>query len=245
MHSYRQTGRIADPPAVPQRSFSSDYPIGTGQPPGSRSAFDIDGAALSPTAAIAGRTTVAGTDKGLRGAGLESAIEALGARIGQGTSSALGKDLGQYITGRGADGEVSRQILMRAGQPEAQYGHVLGHEASHLIDDLTFGRAIPSTGIRGPLDRLYSTENSALAVPAGKLGATPEAYGYKGIKADAERMAEAVRLYLRDPNYMKTNYPDVAKRIREYVNSNPNLKDVIQFNSAGARHWRPPEVSGR
>ena len=42
-----------------------------------------------------------------------------------------------------------------------------------------------------------------------------------------------VRLYLRDPNYMKTNFPDVAKRIRESVNSNPNLKDGIQFNTAG------------
>ena len=86
---------------------------------------------------------------------------------------------------------------MRAGQPEAQYGHVFGHEVGHLIDDLTFGRAIPSTGIRNSIDRLYSTENSAVAVPAGRLGATPEAYGYKGTKADAERMAEAVRLYLR------------------------------------------------
>lgn len=110
---------------------------------------------------------------------------------------------------------------------------MLGHEAGHFIDDLTFGRAIPSAGIRKQLDVLYSAENSALSVPAGKLGATPETHGYKGAKADAERMEEAVRLYLRDPNYMKTNFPDVAKRIRESVNSNPNLKDGIQFNTAG------------
>ena len=102
---------MADPPAVPQRSFSSDYSIGTGQPPGSRSAFDIDGAALYPTAAIAGRTTVAGTDKGLSRAGLESAIAALGARVGQGTSNTLGKDLGRYVTGRGAAPSCNARLM--------------------------------------------------------------------------------------------------------------------------------------
>ena len=92
---------MADPPEVPQRSFSSDYPTGTGQPPGSRIAFDIDGAALSPTATIAGRTTVAGADEGVRGASLRNTAEALGARVGPGTSSTLGKDLGRYVSGGG------------------------------------------------------------------------------------------------------------------------------------------------
>jgi hypothetical protein len=100
LQSFRKTGRMAGPPAVPQRSFSSDYSTGTGQPNGSRIALDIDGAALSPTATIAGRSTVGEANQGLRGAGLESAIEALGARIGPGTSSTLGKDLGRVITGR-------------------------------------------------------------------------------------------------------------------------------------------------
>ena len=108
LHSYRQTGRMGDPPAVTQRSFSSDYPIGTGQPDGSRIALDIDGAALSPTAAIAGRTTVGGEDEGVRGASLRNTAEALGARVGQGTSSTLGKDIGQYMTGRGPDCDEPR-----------------------------------------------------------------------------------------------------------------------------------------
>ena len=108
LQSYRQTGRMADPPIVPQRSFSSDYPTGTGQPPGSRIALDIDGAALSPTSAIAGRATVGGADKGLSRAGLESAIAALGARIGPGATSTLGKNLGQYTTDRGPDCDEPR-----------------------------------------------------------------------------------------------------------------------------------------
>jgi len=46
-------------------------------------------------------------------------------------------------------------------------------------------------------------------------------------------MAEAIRAYKHDPNYIKTVAPDVAKLIRQHVNSNPNLNKVVQFNSAG------------
>ena len=126
LQSYRQTGRMADPLAVPQRSFSSDYPTGTGQPPGSRIAFDIDGAARSPTAAIAGRITLGGADRGLSRAGLESAIEALGARIGQGTSNTLGKDIGQYVTGRGPMARPTARYCHARVSPKRSMGMCSG-----------------------------------------------------------------------------------------------------------------------
>jgi len=44
-------------------------------------------------------------------------------------------------------------------------------------------------------------------------------------------MAEAIRAYLADPNYMKTRAPQTAARIREWVNSNPLLNRYIQFNT--------------
>ena len=44
-------------------------------------------------------------------------------------------------------------------------------------------------------------------------------------------MAEAVRGYMLDPNYLKTVAPKTAARIREYVNGNPALNKTIQFNS--------------
>ena len=68
-------------------------------------------------------------------------------------------------------------------------------------------------------------------VPKGKVGATPEMFGYRGDDIAREKWADAIGSYLVDPNWIKTNYPDVGARIRQQVNTNPNLKDVIQFNS--------------
>lgn len=46
-------------------------------------------------------------------------------------------------------------------------------------------------------------------------------------------MAEAIRAYMADPNYIKTVAPNVAARIRATVNDNPSLRDTIQFNIGG------------
>ena len=52
-------------------------------------------------------------------------------------------------------------------------------------------------------------------------------------------MAEAIRAYMADPNYIKTVAPQTAARIRQYVNSEPRLNHVIQFNSGGPRRFQP------
>ena len=44
-------------------------------------------------------------------------------------------------------------------------------------------------------------------------------------------MAEALRAYMTDPNYIKTVAPKTAMRIRDAVNNNKQLRDIIQFNS--------------
>ncbi len=43
---------------------------------------------------------------------------------------------------------------------------------------------------------------------------------------------------MADPNYMKTVAPRTAKRIRMYVNDDPLLKNIIQFNSIGGQPKR-------
>ncbi len=43
-------------------------------------------------------------------------------------------------------------------------------------------------------------------------------------------MAEAIRAYLQDPNYLKTVAPNVAARIRGAINTTPDLNSIIQFN---------------
>ncbi len=58
----------------------------------------------------------------------------------------------------------------------------------------------------------------------------PEQRGCFGADARAELMAEAIRVYMQDPNYLKTVAPNVAARIRAAVNPNPDLNRIIQFN---------------
>jgi len=58
----------------------------------------------------------------------------------------------------------------------------------------------------------------------------PERRGCFGADARAELMAEAIRAYMQNPNYLKTVAPNVAARIRAAVNPNPNLNGIIQFN---------------
>jgi hypothetical protein len=44
-------------------------------------------------------------------------------------------------------------------------------------------------------------------------------------------MAEAIRAYMADPNYLKTVAPKTAAAIRKAVNAHPFLSKVIQFNA--------------
>jgi hypothetical protein len=59
----------------------------------------------------------------------------------------------------------------------------------------------------------------------------PEHLHYPRDEVPRELIAEAVRAYMSDPNYLKTVAPRTAARIREFVNSHPTLSKIIQFNS--------------
>jgi len=62
-------------------------------------------------------------------------------------------------------------------------------------------------------------------------GASPEGAKYKRKEVGRESMAEAIRAYQIDPNYIKTVAPKTAARIREHVNANPRLNKVIHFKT--------------
>jgi len=47
-------------------------------------------------------------------------------------------------------------------------------------------------------------------------------------------MAEAIRAYMTNPNYLKTTAPRVAQRIRKHANPNPWTNRYIQFNTLAA-----------
>lgn len=60
---------------------------------------------------------------------------------------------------------------------------------------------------------------------------TPQSIGYKGDDVPREFMAEAIRAYMADLNYIKSVAPRTAKAIRRAVNQNPALNRSIQFNT--------------
>jgi hypothetical protein len=75
------------------------------------------------------------------------------------------------------------------------------------------------------LDASVTPESSARYRDFG-----PEQWGCFGDEARAELMAEAIRAYMTNPNYIKTVAPNVARRISDAVNSHPTLSPVVQFN---------------
>lgn len=61
----------------------------------------------------------------------------------------------------------------------------------------------------------------------------PAEFGYAPAERPGELLAEVLRAYGENPNYLKTVAPEIAERIRGFVNANPRLNRWIQFNSIG------------
>jgi hypothetical protein len=111
---------------------------------------------------------------------------------------------------------------------------VEAHELSHAID--LIARFIPVNNHREQLRFIYNSLNNprrrgADAAPGSLFVPFQRSRNYTGELADRELMAEAIRAYLVDPNYIKTVAPDLAATIRDAVNSNPRLAPVIQLNN--------------
>lgn len=234
-----RSAKMLDPKPVPQRPFNDDYPQAVGGNDGSRIAADIEGRPLTARY-IAGRRVVGGPDQALDRVGVDDVGRLLGVTAERAPASGqLNGDAGRYVRSRTADGNTSRRILIDQSLTPDQAAKVQSHELGHTIDDMVFGligpkgSKIPTDGISQELRKVYSDLNSLGYVPKGKLGASPKGFGYPANQTDSELMAEAIRAYMVDPNYLKSVAPKTAARIREYVNSNPNLNSTIQFNSIG------------
>jgi hypothetical protein len=118
------------------------------------------------------------------------------------------------------------------------YSRVLAHEVGHAVDELA--GTIPTAGLSDELRGVYNSLNNGHRNAAGTDARAnakpflPQHNGYKGDDIPREYVAEAIRAYMADPNYIKTVAPKTAARIREYVNTNPKLNRTIQFNSIAA-----------
>lgn len=223
----RKAARMADPKPQVNRSFSDDYPQGVDVSETGGLTRDIEGRPLEASY-IVGRQTRGGNDVPLVGGNINDAAGLLGAR--QSLSGSLGQDVGRYIKERTPGGDVQRSILVDNKLPAADIERVFSHEFGHMVDDLAGG--MQTKGVATELATIYNDLNNPFPNMKGKM--SPKDHGYKGSDVEKELFAEAIRAYLRDPNYVKTIAPKTSALIRSKVNSNVILKRVIQFNSVAA-----------
>lgn len=236
---------IFDPPKKQKRAFEEDYPDVTGRHDAQgRLTVDIDGNPLNPDAKyVVGRRVVGGDDEAFSPAEFDAIAKILTGQGAQAVSAReMGRGAGRTLLNRYTGEPLG--IELRNNLSAVQSPRVYAHEIGHVIDAHAAGlEGIPQTSILNKeLKPLYNSLNNPnrQRLPDGSWGeeaaswakpVRPETFGYKGDNAPPEYMAEAIRAYMADPNYMKTVAPDTAKRIREYVNSNPRLNKTIQFNA--------------
>ncbi len=219
---------LFNPKPKPQRPLFEDYPDGVELTEDGSIAMDIEGRPLE-SSYIAGRTRIHGPDHALTPLdiqlagemGIEGPVDRIPAsQFGPGTVGRTRLEFGKPT-----------RIEVLDSLPKADMDIATAHEVGHVIDALA-GR-IPTHGLEKELDFNYS------ALRTGEerkfFQSRPKDFGYEDPHLiDRERIAEAIRAYMVDPNYMKTVAPKTAARIREYVSNNPELSKIIRFNGLAA-----------
>lgn len=229
---HRSSVKIREP--EPLAVTNDNQSASTAATSGQRLSVDLEGRPLNEGATVFGRRVVGGVDEGARGGDAESVAARLGIPVVKRSSQELGGDAGRFSTIPGTI--LDPRIELSSALDATQAPKVFKHELAHAIDK--FAGEIPSEGVKAELAHVYDYLNnrfgsSASPRPAKKQH-TPELDRYKGGEVPREHWAEAIRLYMIDPAGMKAMAPKTAARIREYVNSNKNLSQVVQFNSIAA-----------
>lgn len=248
-----KSAMLYNPPAKSPRPFSADYPHGATADAAGRLLADIEGRPLVAERVV-GRRTLGGADEALPSAEFDALTQAVVGKNAESVpASALPRGtVGAYVSERGPDG-IDRAVLVHRGLPAQTKDRVVAHEVSHAINDRAgdfVGLTRPNMiQIRPGMPRepqtVYNDLNNQYLAAARATGpdvdpfkvywgtgVTPEkTFGYGKADAPAELMAEAIRAYLADPNYLKTVAPKTAAAIREAVNSHPILSKIIQFNT--------------
>jgi hypothetical protein len=226
------------PPQLTQWGFESDYKSAPGTP-GAPLHYDIEGRRISGEIVV-GRQSVGGPDRGIGGGKAGNIAEKLQTPVRKVPAKDISGDYGRFETVRSRrSGEViSREILLAEELSEETGEHVLQHEVGHLLDDFfkteVGGIGIDTAGMKKELKQIYHDLNKRPGWYKKGDYYTPEADGYTGKRVDREYIAEAIRAYLHNPNYIKTVAPKVAARLRALVNTHPILSKVVTLNS------RPP-----
>jgi len=240
MQNASKNANIHDPPALP---FEADYPKGVKADATGRLTHDIEGRPLTAERVV-GRSMVGGDDVALPPAELVPLGTSLTGRRPQSVSPrVLRGKAGRYSERWDpVTGNRIRAIELDETLPAWKALRVLGHETGHGISRLAAD--IPTEGLDTQLRRVYNDLNgdrgrldrsakTGVPVPR-RYWARPEDLRYPAHEVPGELMAEAVRAYMADPNYLKTVAPGVAARIRQHANPNPRSNRYIQFNTLAA-----------
>ena len=226
---------------VTERPFSMDYPNVEGRHDAvGNLTHDIDGNPLEVGGRIVGRSVVGGADQALPAAqfdGIAKEGTGRGTKVIPPGGEGLGRNVGAVPYDRHT--RLPKEVILSNKITGADLPGVYGHEIGHVIDQLA--GEIPVEGLTKELKALYDVGNNpnrARGNPdmPGNWGRRyrPEDAGYKGEDIPREWMAEAIRIYMANPSYMKEVAPKTAAAIRKAVNADPAIRKIIQFNMGGA-----------
>lgn len=223
---------LARIPSAPQRPFDADYPAGAPKADDAgRLLVDIEGTPLN-TKLIVGRHMMGQPDRAATDEDLRSLARAMRVPIRKVPPRLMRGNNGMYWH----DGEKDKAISISIANgllPDHET-RVVGHEVGHMIDYAA--KLIPADDIEDDLRNIYHNTVVRRSDLFDDWFSRPERFGpeHRGYSTEeirGELMAEAIRAYLFDPNWIKTFAPKVAARIRETVNPHPRLRNHIQFNS--------------
>lgn len=225
---------VYDPPPLPPLPFDRQYRRDVPPPADStgRLTHDMEGRPLGARY-VSGLTEVDGLNVGLRREEIADITRGL---LGRSAERAPRRVLG-ISYGRMRFDEQTREpyeVLIRDDLRPDLAQRVEAHELAHVID--VIAGYIPVDNHREQLRSIYNTLNNPRrrggdAAPGPLFVPFQRSRNYARAMGDRELMAEAIRAYLVDPNYIKTVAPDLAATIRDAVNSNPRLAPVIQLNN--------------
>jgi hypothetical protein len=151
-----------------------------------------------------------------------------------------GNAVGNTIVSR-ATGQPLGINIAKDLSPSAT-SRVYSHELGHAVDQIA--GEISTSGLSKELRVIFNAGNNPSAYNSAKAMGR-EHFGYKPGDTDRELMAEAIRAYITNPNYLKSVAPTVAARIRQFANSHPKLSRIIQFNSLAAGAIGASTIAGQ
>jgi len=215
---------IFDPFPRPPRDFALDYPKGAQTDSAGNLTRTMDDDEIRARYLV-GRRVEGGADEALSPKEFDALATATTGRPAEiVASSAIKGDAGRLTTSgyRNPTG-----IALNRDLPEKKVPRVYAHELGHTVDELA-----GQIDVKGLDTELRFVYNAGVTGQERTTRQTlPQHVGYKDEDVPREYMAEAIRAYMTDPNWLKSVAPKTAKRIRERVNRDDKLGKIIQFNT--------------